>query len=82
MLVVKEITIPSFVAEGRGCLQAEDGLSNDDRNRLLDCLTGVAGCEGGLLKKPAVSRQRQISGADLQSWTVRAGRTTREFCLL
>lgn len=25
MLVVKEITIPSFGAQGRGCLQAEDG---------------------------------------------------------
>lgn len=37
MLVVKEMNIPSFGAQGRGCLQAEDGLSDDDCSRLLDC---------------------------------------------
>lgn len=37
MLVVKEINIPSFEAQGRAYLQAEDGLSDDDCSRLLDC---------------------------------------------
>lgn len=37
MLVVKEITIPSFGARGRGILQADDGLSDDECLKLLDC---------------------------------------------
>lgn len=37
MLDVKERTIVAFGAQGRGCLQAEGGLSNDDCSGLLDC---------------------------------------------
>lgn len=36
MLVVKEITMPSFGSQGRGLFQAEGDLSDDDCSRLLD----------------------------------------------